>query len=52
VNFDSTYQIYENLSLAGKFGYVNVDRDEDVWGNAASDLDNAYKFTVILRYNF
>jgi hypothetical protein len=52
VNFDSTYQIYENLSLAGKFGYVNVDRDEDVWGNAASDLDAAYKFTVILRYNF
>ncbi len=52
VNFDSTYQIYENLSLAGKFGYVNVDRDEDVWGSAASDLDNAYKFTVILRYNF
>ena len=52
VNFDSTYQIYENLSLAGKFGYVNADRDEDVWGNAASDLDAAYKFTVILRYNF
>jgi len=52
VNFDSTYQIYENLSLAGKFGYVSVDRDSDVWGNALSDLDDAYKFTVILRYNF
>jgi hypothetical protein len=52
VNFDSTYQIYENLSLAGKFGYVSADRDEDVWGTAASDLDDAYKFTVILRYNF
>lgn len=52
VNFDSTYQIYENLSLAGKFGYVSVDRDNDVWGNALSDLEDAYKFTVILRYNF
>lgn len=52
VNFDSTYQIYENLSLAGKFGYVSVDRDSDVWGSALSDLDDAYKFTVILRYNF
>lgn len=52
VNFDSTYQIYENLSLAGNFGYVNADRDDDVWGNADSDLDAAYKFTLMLRYKF
>ncbi len=56
VDFDSTYQIYENLSLSGKFGYVNVDLDEDVWaanlGTAKDKIEDAYKFTVILRYNF
>lgn len=51
VNVDSTYQIYENLALSGKLGYINVDLDEDVWANA-DKTEDALKFILTLNYNF
>ncbi|SKA66750.1 outer membrane homotrimeric porin [Desulfobaculum bizertense] len=53
VNFDSTYQIYENLAAIVELGYIHMDRDDDTW--KASDLDDAedaYKAAFYLKYNF
>lgn len=56
INFDSTYQMYENLTLAGRFGYINVDLDDEVWnaalGTAKDKIEDAYNFALVLRYNF
>ncbi|BBD08243.1 outer membrane homotrimeric porin [Desulfovibrio ferrophilus] len=52
VNFDSTYQLYENLALSAKLGYVSVDRDEDTWAAATEETDAATKMAVTLTYSF
>lgn len=52
VNLDSSYAIYENLKLNVNLAYLDVDRDDDTWGAAASDLDSASKLFVNLSYRF
>ncbi|MFK4764535.1 outer membrane homotrimeric porin [Desulfobaculum sp. SPO524] len=50
VNFDSTYQIYENLACIAELGYINLDRDDDVWGD--ENDDDALKAAFYLKYDF
>jgi hypothetical protein len=52
VNLDSSYAIYENLKLNVHLAYLDVDRDNDAWGAAASDLEAASKLFVNLSYKF
>ena len=53
VNFDSQYNIYENLTLAAEMGFVRLDLDKDVWGSKLSGVDKtAYKVGLNLNYAF
>ncbi|NHZ46908.1 outer membrane homotrimeric porin [Nitratidesulfovibrio liaohensis] len=52
VNFDHTYQIYENLTFILEMGYIRLDLDEDVWGADGEDLNAAKKLTFNLVYEF
>ncbi|MDR3045632.1 MAG: outer membrane homotrimeric porin [Desulfovibrio sp.] len=52
VNFDHTYQIYENLTFILEMGYIRLDLDEDTWGAAGEDLNSAKKLTFNLVYEF
>jgi len=54
VNFDSTYQIYENLAAIVELGYIHMDRDDDTWDGTFRDGadDDAYKAAFYLKYNF
>ncbi|HEU6435991.1 MAG TPA: outer membrane homotrimeric porin [Nitratidesulfovibrio sp.] len=52
VNFDHTYQIYENLTFILEMGYIRLDLDEDVWGADGKDLNAAKKLTFNLVYEF
>jgi hypothetical protein len=51
VNFDSQYQIYEQLAAIVEMGYAQLDMDEDVHGDDYLD-DAAYKLAVGLKYSF
>ena len=51
VNFDTDYNIYENLILTVELGYINLDLDSDVW-NKSNVEENAYKAGAYLTYNF
>ncbi|WCB47455.1 outer membrane homotrimeric porin [Nitratidesulfovibrio vulgaris] len=50
VNFDHTYNIYENLALIVEMGYIKLDVDEDTWGN--NEYDDAMKLGFNLKYSF
>jgi hypothetical protein len=50
INFDHTYQLYENLTAYLELGYIDVDADDDVWGN--DDAEAASKLQFTLRYNY
>jgi hypothetical protein len=50
VNFDHTYNIYENLALIVEMGYIKLDVDEDTWGSA--EYDDAMKLGFNLKYSF
>ncbi|AAS95277.1 outer membrane homotrimeric porin [Nitratidesulfovibrio vulgaris] len=52
VNFDTTYKIYENLSLVAEMGYIKLDLDEETWGNANSDTSDAKKLAFYFIYEF
>ncbi len=52
VNFDHTYQIYENLTFILEMGYIRLDLDEDTWGAVGEDLNSAKKLTFNLVYEF
>lgn len=52
VNFDTTYKIYENLSLVTEMGFIKLDLDEDTWGAAASDTSDAKKLAFYFIYEF
>ncbi len=52
VNFDHTYQIYENLTAYLELGYINLSLDQDVWGDEAHDTDDSWKAQVGFQYNF
>ena len=45
VNFDSKYQIYDELAAYLELGYINFDMDDD-------SIDNAYKAALGIRYDF
>lgn len=50
VNFDTTYKIYENLSLVVEMGWIKLDMDEDTWGT--DDFSDAKKLVFNFIYNF
>ncbi len=54
VNFDTQYNLYDDLALFVELGYLRLDLDDNVWGNAvASNTDkNNFKAGVNLRYAF
>ena len=47
IDFNTNYQIYDELAAIAEFGYVNMDRDR-----AASNDADAFKFAVGLVYAF
>lgn len=56
VDFNTNYQIYDELAAVVEFGYINMDLDTDTW-DSYNDLrdgkeDDAFKFAVGLLYNF
>ncbi|HCG04408.1 MAG TPA: porin [Desulfovibrio sp.] len=50
VNFDTTYKIYENLSLVVEMGWIKLDMDEDTWGS--DDYSDAKKLVFNFIYEF
>ncbi|MBG3879030.1 porin [Desulfovibrio oxamicus] len=50
VNFDTTYKIYENLSLVVELGWIKLDMDEDTWGS--DDYSDAKKMVFNFIYEF
>ncbi len=54
VNFDSTYNIYENLTLCVELGYINLDLDEGTWGRKLVDSyrDNNFRAGIEMQYSF
>lgn len=51
VDFNTQYQIYEELLAILELGYINVHMDEDVWG-IDNDGQDAWKCALGLLYNF
>ena len=51
VNFDHTYQIYENLAAVLELGYIKIDRSERVWGNDFQD-SAAWKGVLSFQFTF
>lgn len=52
VNFDTTYQIYENLTMVAELGYIDLNLDSNVWGNSYDSYDNIWKVSFNLKYAF
>lgn len=56
VDFNTNYQIYDELAAIVEFGYVDVDLDKGVWednfGKDSVDFDPALKLAVGLVYAF
>jgi hypothetical protein len=49
-NFDTKYQMYENLAAYLEIGYISVNLDEDVWGGI--DEEAASKLGIGFDYAF
>ena len=56
VNFDHTYNIYENLTAVVELGWLHLDTDKDVWRNVGSankdEKSNAWKAQLLFQYKF
>lgn len=50
VDFNTDYQIYDELTLYTQLGYINSDFDEDTWGDDVDD--NAWKVATGVVYKF
>lgn len=50
VNFDHSYQIYENLAMVVELGWLKLHLDDEVWTD--NDTSNAWKAQVMFRYSF
>ncbi|AAS94854.1 outer membrane homotrimeric porin [Nitratidesulfovibrio vulgaris] len=50
VNFDTTYKIYDNLSVVLETGWIKLNMDKDVW--ADKDYSDAKKFVFNFVYDF
>lgn len=51
VNFDTEYQIYENLTAVVELGWINVDFDDDRAGRS-DDTSDAWKAAFTFSYSF
>ena len=49
-NFDSKYQIYENLAAFVELGYIAIDGDDTSF--IGDDTDNLWKAQVLFQYKF
>ena len=51
---DSSYKIYENLSLYWELGYIRLDMDEALWKNSVGyeANKNNFKCTLSMIYTF
>lgn len=55
VNFDHSYQIYENLLMVVELAWLRLHLDDDTWRNNGSDYtdtENAWKAQVNFQYSF
>ena len=52
INFDSQYNVYENLTVAVELGYIYLDLDSNVWSGVEHLEKNAYKAGLSLNYAF
>ena len=60
VNFDHSYQIYENLTAVVELGYLRLNADADTWSNKnnlagrtnLSEHKNAWKAQLMFQYSF
>lgn len=53
VNFDHTYQIYENLALIAELSWIKLDLDDSTWkSNELHDTDDAWKAQLSFQYSF
>jgi hypothetical protein len=56
INFDHTYNLYENLAMVLELSYIHLSLDEDVWDTVAgrdyADTSNAWKAQLLFQYNF
>ncbi|TIH12162.1 hypothetical protein D0S45_18850 [Marinifilum sp. JC120] len=55
IDFNTNYQIYDELAAIVEFGYVDVDLDEDTWRNVSArdgKTDPMLKFAFGLVYSF
>lgn len=53
VNFDHRYKIYENLTAILELGYLNLNADEDTWGNRNNDESSgAFKAELNFQFTF
>lgn len=50
VNFDHSYQIYENLSAILELGWIRLHLDDKTWDKV--DTTNAWKAQVMFNYSF
>ncbi len=51
VNFDTTYNIYENLTLSVELAYLHLNMDDGVWGDDIVE-ENNIKAGINMRYSF
>lgn len=58
VNFDTTYQMYDNLKFVCELGYIHLWLDKSVWGEAAGyegdslNYKDAWKASLNMIYTF
>ena len=58
INFDSTYQMYDNLKFICELGYIHLWLDKDVWGEAGGyegnslNYKDAWKASLNVIYSF
>ena len=52
VNFDTTYNIYKNLTMVVELGYINLDLDEATWGNLDNYRENNFRGGISMQYAF
>lgn len=56
VNFDHSYQIYENLTAVVELGWLRLDADSDTWknktGSGGDEGKNAWKAQLMFQYSF
>ena len=51
LDFNTYYKLMDELTVGLELGYINLDADEDVWGND-NDGGSAYKISTGIAYAF